>query len=326
MKKTLLALIMMVSVVTLNAQLLKYEGFDYPVNDTLPQHGWVGINSGDSIVVVNGSLDYTGLVPSVGNKIAFGSFGRDYQYLITSQATGTVYMSYILKVTDITSLDATGGYFTGLGASTTNFCATTWTKKGTTGYFIGLNARTTAAYTTWDTQEFATGTTVFVVVSYEMISGTTNDIAKMWINPASTSFGTATPPAATITITNGGTDLTPLERFFIRQDSPTETPDLEMDEIRVGMTWADVTPAPAQVGMNETAKSGIYPNPAANQITFSNIPLGAQYEITDINGKTVVASGQYLGQPVNVEMLRQGVYNLRIITREGVIRHTFIKE
>ncbi|PKP21330.1 MAG: hypothetical protein CVU05_07060 [Bacteroidetes bacterium HGW-Bacteroidetes-21] len=325
MKKTLLTLSLIIAIFTVNAQVLLYESFDYPVNDTLTQHGWTGINGGDSIVVVAGNLDYSGLVPSTGNKIAFGGYGRDYQYAITSQATGTVYMSFIMNVTNIDLLDATGGYFTGLGATNTNFCSSVWTKKGSTGYNIGLNARTTVAYTTFDTQEMTVGTPVFVVVSYEMVAGTTNDIAKMWINPVSTTFGTATPPAATITITNGGTDLTPIERIFIRQDSNIETPELDMDEIRVGLTWADVTPAPANVSNIEMNKLSIYPVPATSQVTITANDMIQSIQIFDIQGRLVQSVDMVNANNANVEIstLANGIYN---VVATGVNGGTFVSK
>jgi hypothetical protein len=85
---------------------------------------------------------------------------------------------------------------------------------------------------------------VLIVVSYEFIEGTGNDVVNIWVNPSAASLGAATPPAATATVTNtGGTDLGSISQFFIRQDSDTETPFIDMDECRVGTSWADVTPA-----------------------------------------------------------------------------------
>ena len=119
------------------AQFPYYEGFDYTVGDSLPQHSWTGINSGDQILVTNGSLNYSGLTPSIGNKISFDGYGRDFQKTFTSQTTGTVYMSFIFQVTNIGS-DTTGGYFTGFGANSITFGSTVWTKQNGTGFNIGF--------------------------------------------------------------------------------------------------------------------------------------------------------------------------------------------
>ncbi len=325
MKKHLLTLTLILAIFTLNAQSLLYESFDYAVNDTLPQHGWTGLNTGDSIVVVAGSLDYTGLLPSVGNKIALEGYGRDYQKTITAQTTGTVYMSFILNVTNADN-DTTSGYFTGMGASATGFFSTVWTRKSGAGFNLGLNAKSTITYTTWGTDVLPVNTPLFVVVSYEIVAGGTNDIAKMWINPLATTFGQPTAPAQTINIVNGAADASNIDRIFVRQDTPAETPFLEMDEIRVGLTWADVTPAPASVGSVNVNKMNVYPNPATDVINFNNVRPGTMYDIVDITGQIVVNGGQYLGQPVGVGSLHSGMYYLKLYNKEGVLVHSFVKQ
>uniref|UniRef100_UPI00345E2957 hypothetical protein n=1 Tax=Lentimicrobium sp. TaxID=2034841 RepID=UPI00345E2957 len=88
------------------------------------------------------------------------------------------------------------------------------------------------------------GNSVMIVVSYEFVEGTGNDVVNIWVNPAAASLGAAIPPAATATATNtDGTDLGSISQFFIRQDSDSETPFIDIDECRVGTSWADVTPA-----------------------------------------------------------------------------------
>ncbi|OFX28804.1 MAG: hypothetical protein A2X08_02410 [Bacteroidetes bacterium GWA2_32_17] len=222
-----------------NAQVLLYEGFDYAVGDSLPMHGWTGINNGDQVFVTNGSLSYTGFAPSVGNKISFDGFGRDFQKTFSSQAAGTVYISFIFQVTDASLLD-TVSYFTGVGATSATFGSTVWIRKSGTGFKLGLNARSTVAYNSWNNTVYDFNTPILLVVSYQIVSGTTNDIAKMWINPSASSYCAATEPTPTITITNGGTDLTAIDRIFVRQAATNSTPFVDMDEIRVGLTWADV--------------------------------------------------------------------------------------
>ena len=325
MMKTLLTLSLVFAIVTLNAQSLLYESFDYNVNDTLPQHGWTGVNTGDSIVVVAGNLDYTGLVPSVGNKISLEGYGRDYQKMITAQTTGTVYMSFILNVTNVDN-NTTGGYFTGLGASATGFNSTVWIIQSGAGFNLGLNAKSTLTYTTWGTDVYPLNTPLFVVVSYEMVSGATNDVAKMWINPLANTFGGTTAPAQTINIVNTGTDAATIDRTFIRQDSPAETPFIDMDEIRVGLTWADVTPAPQNVNSVNIEKMTVYPNPTTSSLNLNKVNLGTIYDIVDVNGKVVVSSGQFLGQPVNIETLQAGTYYLKLYNKQGVSVHSFVKE
>ncbi len=221
-----------------------HDPLNYTVAQSLvTQTGWTLLNGATSdLLISSGSLNFAGLPASTGNKLSFSSTGEDAAKLFTQQTTGTVYYSFILNVTALGLLNATGGYFTSLteGAPTpTNFGGTVWVRSDGAGYNIGINPRTTAANTVWSSGTTATNTNIFVVISYQIVSGTTNDVVKMWINPTPGS----SLPAPTLSATNTGTDLLNLNRILIRQDDAAATPFVEMDELRIGTTWADVTPA-----------------------------------------------------------------------------------
>lgn len=314
MKKTLLSLSLIFAMFAGNAQLITYEPFNYNVGDTLPSPLWTGINTGDQIFVTSGNLSYTGFANSTGNKISFNGLGRDYQSTFTSNTTGTVYLSFLMQVTDTSLLDAVnGGYLSGIASNTTTFGATVWTRKTANGYNIGLNARTSLTTIVWDAIERPLNTIVLVVVSYELISGATNDVTKLWINPSSTDFGAITEPTPTITTTNTGTDLTAIDRIFIRQDSPTETPSLDVDEIRVGNSWASVTPA--ATGIKEISNNNainIYPNPVSNFVTISSKESISHVNIYDFQGR-IVQEYDFNGTTdikLNVSDLSNGIYSI----------------
>jgi hypothetical protein len=227
-----------------------YEPFNFTagtflVSTNQTASNWANLNSGDPINIGSGNLSYNGLVASTGNKISFDGTGMDAAKTFTQQTNGTVYCSFILNVTSLGSLNTSGGYFFGLneGTNTTTYGATVWAKANGTGFDLGINPRSaTATNTVWTTSAGAkpTNTPILVVASYSIVSGASNDVVKMWVNP---NLGT-TEPTANYTVTNNGTaDLANLNRVFIRQDSATATPFVEMDEMRIGSTWADVTPA-----------------------------------------------------------------------------------
>lgn len=255
------------------ATLPNYDPLNYTIGRSLSsQTGWTKLNSGDSLTMTSGNLSYVGLPTSSGNKVIFDGAGIDAAKLFTQQTTGTVYYSFLLNVTSLGSLNTTGGYFTGLNEGTsTNYGATIWTRKdaGGTGFNIGINARTTAANTAWISGIQSLNTTLLIVLSYQIVSGTANDIVKIWINPI---LGTS-EPAVTATATNNGTDLLNLNRIFIRQDASTTTPFIEMDELRIGTSWSDVapisTPAPVVTGGSPTCTVG---TPFTYQISATNSP------------------------------------------------------
>lgn len=210
------------------------ETFSYAVGSNLGgQGGWVNVNTGDEIVLGTGNLSYTGLADSQGNHVMFGAGGIDSQVEFVSQTSGTVYASFLLNIADIAAVtDANGGYFAGLAESSTNFASTVWAKPSGAGYVLGLNKATGTADIQYGTTEYALNTTYLVVIAYDFATNT----SSMWVNPGSLGAGTA--PTATLTAATG-TDRTSITRFFIRQDSATETPaDVKMDELRVGTTWS----------------------------------------------------------------------------------------
>ncbi len=247
-------------------QLLMHDAFDYPADATnglSAQSGglWLVLNSGDSILVEAGSLSYPGLAASTGNKISFAGTGADYYRAFASQTAGTVYSSFILNVTDVSSLNTTGGYFVAFIAesSTTLYGAAIWARQGTTAgsFNIGISPRTSATTIVWLPGDLTTNTNYFLVTSYELVSGAGNDVAQLWLNP---SLG-GTMPAADATVTNtGGADLSSVEKFLFRQATNTTTPGVQIDEVRVGNTWADVTPA--GVAISDPTTTSISPSSA----------------------------------------------------------------
>lgn len=246
---------------------LMYEPFSYtpdPVNGVYTQSAgaWVRINTGDSILVTSGSLSYPGLPASTGNKVAFDGTGSDnYRVFGTAVTTGSVYYSFILNVSALGGLTTTGGYFTSLvqAASTSSFGGAVWTRLSATAgkYNIGVSTRSNSTVS-WLAADLDPTTSYFVVASYDIIAGAANDVSRIWLN--TTAIGGAEPaPDATAAV---GTDLgaAGVERVLLRQDNATNTPFVEVDEIRVGTTWAQVTP------------SGVVPTLSATTLSaFGNV-------------------------------------------------------
>lgn len=229
-------------------QLLLHEPFNYTADPTNGLHlqssgVWQRLNTGDSILVDNTSLTYSGLAASTGNKVKFEGLGSDNYRIFTSQTSGSVYSSFILNVSALGSLDATGGYFIGFSETGSNslFGAVVWTRLSATAgkYNIGISTRSSTSPISWLPTDLDPGTSYFVVTAYDMIAGTANDVARIWLN--TTAIGGSEPAADATSV--AATDLLSVERIFLRQDSPAETAATEVDEIRVGTTWASVTPA-----------------------------------------------------------------------------------
>ena len=227
-----------------------YEAFDYTVSENLAdQTNWMGANTGDNILIAAGNLDVAGLQASTGNKVSFSGGGIDHILECTSQSTGKVFYSFAIKVTDVASATSgNGGYLSGLASSNTNYGATFWLKKDGTQYVIGLNRKTSPGQTQFTTTKYNVDDVVYIVGRYDLDT----DEAKLWVNPSSGDFGSGSAPSETLTASMGST-LSSINRFFLRQDSNSETPAVEIDEVRIGTAWADVTPPAA--GSSNTSVS-----------------------------------------------------------------------
>ena len=103
--------------------------------------------------------------------------------------------------------------------------------------------------------DFNAGDTVFIVARYTFnIAGTTDDTCDLWLNPDPSTFGTTNLPPATIAnIGAGGTDLSSLDRFFFRR-AANWPPRTVADELRLGYSWAQVTP-PAPPSLSVSTSS-----------------------------------------------------------------------
>jgi hypothetical protein len=91
------------------------------------------------------------------------------------------------------------------------------------------------------------GETHFIVAAYTFTD--TDDISSIWIDPDPSTFETDNVPLPTMThvgnnITGGASGQ--IASILLRQ-SPA--PYSSIDELRVGSTWADVTPVPEPMSL-----------------------------------------------------------------------------
>ena len=253
MKKTYIYLTAVVSLLFLSqkaeAGIILYDSFNYSTGTlapsiTTPTNGsWLALNTGTAPVVTTGNLDVTGLQASSGNSASWASGNIQEAYTtFSSVSTGLLYYSFAFR---LTAVPTTTTYSFGLlqPGGTTNFGSTIWLRASGSGFNIGLDNRTLAPTSNYAAPTYNLNDTIFIVGSYEFVGGTLNDVSKLWINPSSTNFGALSAPTATITATAGAAaDLTGVNGFLLRGASGS--PSGQMDELKIGTTWADVTPVP----------------------------------------------------------------------------------
>lgn len=216
--------------------------------------------------VVSGDLSYAGLASSGGGRSAqFGGSGASALMNLTAGSigflpgSGTLYYSFTLKLTDLGTLSIGSNFFAGFtklvsynnGTTTpVSVGAQLWVQSdGGTGYRLGValgsNGSGTGRPVAYDGTSHSVGDTLFIVGSYALAAGAGNDAVSLWINPDSFTFGAVSAPSSNASVANDGsvTDLARIASFTLFDNSANE-PTGQIDDLRIGLNWADVTPVP----------------------------------------------------------------------------------
>jgi len=308
------------------------EHFDYTDASTLgSQNGWSMLNSGDEMLVAAGNLDYTGLEASTGSKITFDETGSETYTAFSDVTDGTVYASFLLKVTGFqtgSNIDlGDGGYIAALAGSASGYDARFWVRPNpdTSGTTFDIGYGVESSNPSFTTATYDLNDVIFVVMSYNMDDST----VSTWINPDAASFeGTA--PTATISGVDTGAPAA-INLFVLRQDSNNETPFIELDALRISTSWADVTPndSTASISNNTIKGFATYPNPITkNSFTItSNSSSKKEVAIFNVIGKKVLATNfSGTNATIDVSAINAGIYILKVMeagkiaTKKLVIR------
>jgi hypothetical protein len=218
--------------------------------------GPAGVNN----VIASDNLSIGGLGPASGGSMQFGvATGPSARMnLGTTVTAGSLFYSFGLKVTDLGSLGTSGGFVVGFNnssgdqAGTPTVVTTALMMRSIAGDSGGFNlgVRKGTGTPAWSPTAFHLNDLIFVVGSYTFNTGsTTDDVASMWLDPDASTFGLGSAPATTLTHTGVADVNAPgiASLVFWRRGNANltlEPTTLFADEIRVGTTWADVTPVP----------------------------------------------------------------------------------
>ncbi len=239
---TLVCLVMILTGIrnTSMGQVILEENFTYAVGELLTANGWTAHSGAgtNAITVTAPSITYPGYLSSgIGNEVSLVASGEDDHKTFTPQTSGSVYAAFLVHITNAST---TGDYFFHLGQTTigSTFRGRVFVRKdASSNLAFGISfATTTAASIAYSGYNYAFNTTYLLVVKYTIVSGTSNDIVSMFINPA---LG-GSEPLPTLTATDVTTDLTEVGSVALRQGTTANLTNLKLDGIRIGLTWADV--------------------------------------------------------------------------------------
>lgn len=234
------------------------ENFEYATGQLTALNGGADVSGGNwvsysgttlPLQVTLGSLAYSNYPSSeIGNKVDVinGSAEDAYRQFTTQTEGSKVYAAFLMNVTTTTGLalntSTTGDYTVSLlpSTSTTLLLSRISLRAGSIANTFNVGLRTSSSNTAavWDTTNYPINTTTLVVFSYEIISGNTNDIANLWVNPT---LGTSEPTTDLTQTSALATDPVDISRITIRQG--TNSFPGQLDGIRVGTTWESVTQA-----------------------------------------------------------------------------------
>jgi len=318
---------------TLNSPVCKsfpiYESFDYTVGtDLIASADWQDASTSgtpNDIQVVAGTMMNpfsAGEFPDpVGAMVNLVGGGSDPYIAFNATSTGTIYTSFLFSPTDISTMTDTtdGGYFVALAESGGSFRARLYirqTAADNTMYEIGISDASSATDANFDTTlSYTPGEETFIVLSFEFA---TNEI-RVWANPDPATFE-GTPGTQNLLHVSGSTTAD-LGRFILRQDSTGETPSINFDELRIGTSWADVTPKDATASVGNISIEGFatYPNPVSNNTftitTSSNSKK--EFAIFNVLGKKMLSSSfSGVKSEVDVSTISSGIYILKV-TEDG---------
>ena len=203
---------------------------------------WIRISgTSNDLLVNNGNVTYNGYLGETGRKATMTNGANDdlkLSFVSQSSAGTTIFTAFTMNILNTSGLTASGTYCFILGSGTNNFAARIYIKSSGTGYLMGIS-KTATAPSSWSALLTAASTHL-IVMSYEIKSGSSNDLASLWIDPAITT--NQPPPGST---TSAGTDFgggSAIDGFILRQ--ATGTPNVSLDDISISTSWYDLMKNP----------------------------------------------------------------------------------
>ncbi len=226
-KSSLMILLFTFGLTSAWGQMLLTEDFNYTLGSNLTANGW-SVQSGGTtqpIDVVAG-LSFTGYVGSgIGGAANVDNNGQDLYKTFTSQTTGTVYVSFLLKTQSTNAAD----YFFHLGTNptnTSNFRPRLYITAGGNGIALSDNSTLPTSFVS-----ITPGTTYLVVIKRNISSNETSLFVFDTLPTIEPSTPNQTYTGQSTTIGSVG----------LRQYSASQRQIV--DGIRIANTWEDIFPA-----------------------------------------------------------------------------------
>ena len=280
-KALLLGLAALALPAAVSAQVLFQENFAYPAgtpiggtgaSPTLPNAttGWATHSGTSGQLLVNGTGLTFASIPTYpsqtgGSLNLLSTQGEDISHQFTPQVpsltTTSVYVSALVRP-DATPNGTNGSYF--LHVAQSSVAGTTFRGRvfmgaspnpGNVRFGITVAGNTPVMGTT----DVPIGTTVLLVMRYDIVPGTTNDGARLYLLPAGSNIATEPVVPEALAVDLPASDPTDIGAVAIREGT-TGTPaqnsgSQTIDGVRVGLSWNDA-PLPVELNAFTATVSG----------------------------------------------------------------------
>ena len=222
------------------ASRILYEGFNYAAGTALIGSGsWIeGTGTGTAATIADANLSQAGFAEPTGRMVALGNRGARRPF--TGGVTD-LHISFLLRFDDVTAMSTSWNTLLRTENGSTNGLGLFVRRSAIGAYDLGLHKRANggAVETSSAVQNLTSGTTYLIVVRYRTVAGTGNDAMELWVNPASSSFGSnAAIPAPAFTSIAGSDTAVVWNTFALL---PPANASGAFDELRIGSDWAAVT-------------------------------------------------------------------------------------
>jgi len=266
-------------------QVILTDDFTGTVGTALTANGWtLHSGTGTPFLISSPGSTYSSYIGSgIGNAASTGGTSDDVNRAFTSSNSGSLYLSFMYTPTTAsTTTDYPVMLATTSGASVTSFFAKLYVQKdGSNNLRFGIT-KTTAASAVYTGYSYSLNTTYLIIIRYDFVSGTTNDIAYLFVNPV---IG-GTEPTATVTCTtDAAADPAQLTSVCLRQSATTAA--AVYDGFRVGRTWGDVGGPSAIINVTGSfsAFTTTVGTPSASQyVDVSGTSLTGNINVSAVSG------------------------------------------
>ncbi len=267
--KTALALFLLAASLPAHAQRVFSEDFDYAVGDIAGRGGWnvLDTNTAQNLEVSSGNLSYPGYSDGFGNcaHVVSGA-GKDDAFLLfspNSYALDNLYVSFLIRVNEWQPISGVYPFclMPGVGLSKAqgigdeDICRLTVYCPAANRVQFGIQRSAGDAATDSKGNLFWNDThpVFLIVIKYDF----NQQVASLFVNP-----DLSQPEPSPDASNTSGKEFLDLQRIQLRQGNSDGDYDVNIDAIRVFLTWGDGLP-PIQLSsfdLSRTASSHVMLN------------------------------------------------------------------